>query len=191
MTAATFQDRTHPGPAHRGITHALVWIDARDAIVLRRVDDEVAIERLASDVPAHRRSTGHVRHDPALRHGGGGSSPQSAGEAKRQEHLARFVRTVADRIAADDDLTILGPGTVREHLEQAIREADDHHHRARSVRSEPAARLTDRQLVARLSREAGVEPRRRVPGAHRSSGRSGPVRSGRRDGAPDLDEAGI
>ena len=182
MPVATCLDRPRTK-----VPHTLVWIDARAVVVLRRVGDEVEIEDLASDVPAHRRSTGHVRHDPALRHGGGGSSPRSAGETKRLEHLARFVRLVADRIAADDDLVILGPGTVREHLEQAVREDDRHHRRTRSVRTEPAARMSVRRLVARLSREAGVEPRRRVPGAYRSSGRSEPVRYGRREHVPLLD----
>lgn len=147
-------------------SRTLVWIDAREAIIVERHDGEVSIERIESEVPAHRRSTGHVRHDPGFRHGGGGT-PNKAGEPHRLEHLTRFVRTVADRLPAADDLTILGPGTVREHLGQEVREADLHHHRSRSVDVEPSKRLTDRQLVARLSREAGVEPRRRTVGAYR------------------------
>jgi hypothetical protein len=170
--------------ATKDTTRTLVWIDAREAVIVRRRDGEIVIERLESDVPAHRRSTGHVRHDPGVRHGGGGGSPQSAGEPKRQEHLAHFLRIVADRLPIADDITILGPGTVAEHLERGLQLDDRHHLRRRAVRSEPSGRLTDRQLAARLDREAGIERRRRTVGAYRWSGRSTTARSGRREPGP-------
>ena len=50
--------------------HALVWIDSHEAIVVRWEDDQARIERVQSDVPDHHAATGHVRHDPAIRHGG-------------------------------------------------------------------------------------------------------------------------
>jgi hypothetical protein len=165
-------------------TQTLVWIDAREAVIVRRQDGEIVVERLESDVPAHRRSTGHVRHDPGLRHGGGGSSPQSAGEPRRLEHLARFLRIVADRLPVNDDITILGPGTVPEHLEHDLCADDRHHLRRRVVRSERSGRMTDRQLAARLDREVGIERRRRTVGAYRWSGRSRTAPSGRREQGP-------
>jgi hypothetical protein len=170
------------GPTTTTIARTLIWIDAREARIVGRHDGEVTIEHIASDVPAHRKSTGQVRHEPGVRHGGGGS-PQTAGEPHRNEHLHRFVALVADRLPTGDDLTIVGPGTVREHLEKEIRTADRHHRRTRTVVCEPAARLTDRQLVARLSREAGVEPRRRTVGAYRWSERPA-ARSGRGAAVP-------
>lgn len=171
-------------PAMTGTSHTLVWIDAREAVIVRRRDGEIAIERLESEVPGHRRSTGRVRHDPDIRHGGGGGAPRSAGEPHRQEHLAHFLRIVSDRLPVADDLTILGPGTVREHLERGLREADRHHLRQRSVRSEPSTRLTERQLVKRLDRESGIESRRRTVGAYRWSRRATTTRSGRREPSP-------
>jgi hypothetical protein len=167
-----------------GRSHTLVWIDAHDAIIVGHRGDEIILERIASDVPDHRRSTGHVRHDPSARHGGGGGAPLPAVEAQRQEHLTHYLRIVADRLPVADDLTILGPGTVREHLERALLDEDRHHHRERQVSTAPAERMTDRQLTARLNRESGVEPRRRTGGAYRWSGRPSTARSGRRDGLP-------
>lgn len=164
--------------------HTLIWIDARDAIIVGYRAGTAVIERIASDVPDHRRSTGHVRHDPSVRHGGGGSAPLSQGEPQRHEHLARYLRVVADRLPIADDLTVLGPGTVREHLEEYLRESDRRHHRIRRIAGAPAERMTDRQLVARLSRESGVEPRRRTVGAYRWSGRVATTRSGRREAVP-------
>ena len=114
-----------------------------------------------------------------------GAGPRAPpGEPQRLEHLTRFLRIVADRLPVADDLVILGPGTVREHLEHDIRVADHRHGRERSIVSSPADRMTDRQLVARLSREAGVEPRRRTVGAYRWSGRTPTARSARREVTP-------
>lgn len=143
----------------------LVWIDARTAVVASWHAGEARLERLESDVPSHHKATGHVRYDPAMRHGGG--APKDTGEAHRLEHLARFVELVASHVPPDDALSIIGPGTVRERLEHEVREADRRASRTRSVICEPATRLTDRQLVARLRRLAGVEDRRRSVGAYR------------------------
>ena len=163
--------------------HTLVWIDTRDAIIVGHRAGAVVIERITSDVPDHRRSTGHVRHDPTM-HGGGGSAPLSQGEPQRQEHLARFLRIVADRLPVADELIILGPGTVRDHLEQELVGSDRRHHRMRTITSATAERMTERQLVARLNREFGIEPRRRTVGAYRWSGRPSTTPSGRPQAVP-------
>src|SRR5688572_9309545 len=84
----------------------LVWIDSRDAVIIRLREGRTRLERVESEVPAHHRATGHVRHDPAVRHGGGGS-PQTAGEPHRLEHLKRFVTEVAGRLAPDDELLVI------------------------------------------------------------------------------------
>lgn len=150
---------------------ALVWIDARQAIIVRGRDG-ADVERLSSDVPPHQRSTDHVRHDPAIRHGGG--LPQDAIERDRLEHLARFVDLVAGRLADDEDVVILGPGVVREQLERHLRDEDRRRHRTRTVRSEPSRRLTDRQLVARQRLLSGHAPPRGMAGRVRAA-RRGPA----------------
>jgi hypothetical protein len=141
----------------------LVWIDARQAVIARWTEGASSVERLESDVPVHRRSTGHVRHDPMTRHGGGGA-PQTAGEPRRLEHLDRFVDEVAARLAGDTDVVILGPGTVHERLEARLRELDAQEHRTRAVDVRRAARLTEPQLVAELREHLGVGARRRRVG---------------------------
>jgi hypothetical protein len=148
----------------------LVWIDAREAVIVRWSGDAVEVERLRSDVPAHRHATGHVRYDPAVRHGGG--RPQTAGEPHRLEHLKRFVELVADRADTDDDLLIVGPGVVHERLARRVRDLDRSHDRTRIVSCRTAGPATDRQLIARLRLFAGAAPRRRIVGA---STRSEPV----------------
>jgi hypothetical protein len=145
---------------------ALVWIDSREAVVASWQAGTVEVERVQSDVPAHRRSTGHVRHDPTTRHGGGGP-PQSAGEPRRLEHLARFLADVEHRLPQSADLLLLGPGMVHERLAREIRAHDMQHRVSRSTRCEVAPRMTRRQLIARLRLAAGDRPRRRTVGAYR------------------------
>jgi hypothetical protein len=173
---------THPKlPTTSALT--IVWVDAREAIVVRRAEGASTFERIESDVPAHHRSTGHVRHDPGTRHGGGGP-PQTAGEPHRLEHLARFLDAVAARLPRGEDLLVIGPGTVREQLARQLVEDDSRHRVVRAIRCEAAASMTHRQLAALLRRASGDEPRRRTVGAYRwtASPPAGP--SGRRPTEP-------
>ena len=161
----------------------LVWIDAREAIIVGWKGDWARLERVESDVPAHHRATGHVRHDPGIRHGGG-ASPQDAGEPRRLEHLERFVEDIADRLAPDDDLLIIGSGTVHERLDRHVRESDAHHGRHRTIVCEASRARTERQLIARLRAFAGVESRRHTVGAYRWSEPPAHLRSGQAQPAP-------
>jgi hypothetical protein len=153
----------------------VVWIDSREARIVRGV---AHVERLESEVPAHHRSTGHVRHDPLVRHGGGGPA-QTAGEPHRLEHLERFLDQVMGRLSPEDDLLIVGPGTVRVHLACRLRDADRHRGAARRILTEPARPVTDRQLMARSRVLAGGPARRVTVGAYRWSAPRGPAGASR------------
>ena len=146
---------------------ALVWIDAREAVIVRIGEDGPRIERLRSDVPAHRRSTGHIRHDPSTRHGGGREA--TAGEPRRLAHLEAFCKRVAARIRPSEDVVVMGPGMVRHDLEDRLREAAAPQAKRRIDRL-PAGRMTDRQLIAWLRRYLEEEARRSTVGAYRWTG---------------------
>lgn len=143
----------------------VVWVDAREALIVRWHEGQPSMARLSSDVPARHRATGHVRHDPMMGHASGGRS-QTAGETGRVEHLERFLARVASRLAATDDLLILGAGTVHERLGRHVREADAEMQRSRAVNCEASPRLTEGQLTARLRHLVGADPRRRSAGAY-------------------------
>ena len=162
MRAATAAELRPADPGDAGARAALAWIAAREAIVVRWTGEEAAIERVRSDVPAHARATRHVRYDPATRHGG--PDRQAAGERRRIEHLDRFVDAVASRLAGDDDLVIVGHGTVHERLEARLRELDAQGHRSRTINVRRADRPTERQLVAELREHIGAGPRRQRVG---------------------------
>jgi hypothetical protein len=155
----------------------LVWLDATVALVVCLRGKDVRVERLQSDVPAHRRATGHVRHDPSVRHGGGRS--QSAGEPHRTEHLNRFIGEIAKRLATSDDVLILGPGTVHERLAGQLAKRDRRRRATPTITCVPSGPMTDRQLITRARRFAGAEPRRRTVGAYRWGESSGHAPSDR------------
>ena len=136
----------------------LVWIDSREAHVVRWRNGAATTQRFESDVPVHRRATG-------------GAIPNEAVEGRRLEHLARFLTQVAGQIAHEDDVVVLGPGTVREHFERELTTADRKAHRARKVSGRPARHMTVPQLVAALRAEIGDPPRRKRVGSHQSDGR--------------------
>ena len=160
MTATRDEARLAGDAVPRDCT--LVWIDAREAIVSRWHAGEIFLAKVRYDVPPHHRATGHVRHDPTVRHGG--VAPHDTGEANRLEHLARFVENVASRIDPDDALVIVGPGTVRDRLERRVREGDRQASRTRPITCQAAARMTDRQLIARLREAAGADGRKPTVG---------------------------
>ena len=137
----------------------LVWIDSREAQVVRDHAGEPSIERLMSDVPPHHRSTGHVRFDPSSRHGG---AALTSGEPRRLEHMSQFVRRVARGLPLQSDVLVIGPGTVRNRLSSQLRRQDTRSGVQRAISCEPADRLTRRQLVARYRRSIGAELRRRT-----------------------------
>lgn len=149
-------------PAATAAPRCLVWVDAAEAIIVRW-DGTAGIEWLVSEVPSHRRNGGHVGHDPALRAMG---SPPS--DRHRLEHLRQHLCLVAERIRPTDEVEVIGPGTVREHLAAIIAAEDRIHGRRRRVSSARASRRTVPQLVARVRASAGASPRRvkqRDPGA--------------------------
>jgi hypothetical protein len=165
----------------------LVWIDSREAVLVRWNDHQVSIERIESEVPQQHKATGLVRRHPhyaADMMTGGYGHPHSSAERHRHEHLARFLDQVAAKVEDEEPLHIIGPGSVREQLERLVREADTRHHRTRPLTCDPARRLTERQLVSRARTLAGDLPTRRTVGGFRWTGEAARRTSGAATNAP-------
>lgn len=137
----------------------LIWIDSEEAIIVRWAD-RATVERVRSDVPGRHRSSGHMRVDPTVRHGGGGSSTDAV-ERARREHLRAFLAEVLTHVPCGDDVTVVGPGIVRERLERDLRADDRRHGRHRHIHSAASERLTEQTLVAHVRELAGDAPHRR------------------------------
>jgi hypothetical protein len=145
----------------RGEPATLVWIDCEEALIVRW-ERAARIERIASDVPARHRSTGGVRHDPSVRHGGG-ATPDNRIARERLERLRAFLQEVATRVPPSDDVRIVGPGDVRLRLGRLLRDDDRRVGRQRVVDTRAAGPLTERQLVAHVREIAGDPPPRIRP----------------------------
>jgi hypothetical protein len=137
----------------------LIWIDSEEAIIVRWAD-RAAVERVRSDIPGRHRSSGHTRFDPMIRHGGGGAGADAI-ERARRERLRAFLAEVRTHVPDADDVTVVGPGIVRERLERDLRADDRRHGRHRLVHSAAAERLTEQALVAHVRALAGDPPHRR------------------------------
>jgi len=159
---------------------ALVWIDAEGARILRW-REMVTEVRVPSEIPVHERSTYHVRHDPRVRHGGGGRGADDAAR-HRTEHVRQFLSRVEDAILAEEALEVLGTGELCQRLASQIRRHDRTHHRDRTITVDHSMRLTRPQLVARLKERVGREPVRGGVGAYRWTGDLPHGRSGRVSG---------
>lgn len=154
---------TSDEPDHR--TFALVWIDARLARILRWRDG-VVTDTIMSDVPPHVRTTAHVRHDPADRHGGSGHGQDDA-ERRRNQYLRAYLKSVADRLRRDERIEIMGTGTVGERLATHLRRTTARRLSPPAIAATRSAWLSERQLAARLRERLGLQRRRGMVGAHR------------------------
>jgi hypothetical protein len=142
----------------------VIWVDGRQAIVAFWVGYPI-VSAFAADIPARHRSTGHLRHDPAVRHGGGGV-PDDRIARERAGHVARHLGRVAGAVPTTGPVLVLGPGELGEMLGARLRTADRRAHRQRPVDVKASGPLTERQLVARLRVLAGAPPKRRVVSDH-------------------------
>ncbi len=155
---------------------ALVWIDAHGARIFRWRDRAVE-KRVGSSIPAHERSTYHVRHDPQVRSGGGGRGADDAAR-HRTEHVRQFLARVESALAAEEALDVLGTGELGQRLASQVRRHDRAHHRERPITVSHSMRLTRPQLVAHLKDRLGMEPVRGGVGAYRWTGDLPHTRSG-------------
>jgi hypothetical protein len=156
---------------------ALVWVDAEGARILRWRDGMTEV-RVPSEIPIHERSTHHVRHDPLVRHGGGGRGADDAAR-HRTEHIRQFLDLVEAALVADEALDVVGTGELCERLANQLRRGDQAHRRQRPITVDHSMRLTSRQLAARLKERVGLEPVRGGVGSYRWTGDLPHQRSGR------------
>jgi len=136
----------------------LIWIDARKAVLAAWDRGAVRLEHVIGALPPQERSVGHVRLDPAVRHGGG--QRQDKLEHRRYEREQHYLEAVVARVPAVGAVEILGPGELRLHLARRLRRS-----RAgatRSIATEPAGPLTEAQLIARLRALVGHPARRQL-----------------------------
>jgi hypothetical protein len=120
---------------------AIIWADLGRAAVAHLAEGDPQVDRMELDPPVARAPVDDTR---------------------RLERIVRFLHTVEAEIVASDDLIVLGPDPVHEQLADRLRERDGRYAIRRTITGQPAARLSDRQLVARLRRAGDAAARSRA-----------------------------
>ena len=120
-----------------------LWIDHREAIIVALTPEGDKTLRVASEFEQDARVS-----DTAQIHLG-----EDMLDRRRLNHLKQYYDTVAATLREADELLIFGPGQAKEELKRRLtssRLAD------RVVAVETAARMTDRQIVAKVRRHFQV-----------------------------------
>ena len=121
-----------------------IWIDHKRAVIVSVAEGRVTSETLESDVEAHPRYSGQ----------------QDAGGEKNYEerhgqHLDRYYDEVISRLGQPDGLLIFGPGDARLELKERLSRSKAPSERTIDI--EPADKLTDPQIVAKVKEHFGIE----------------------------------
>lgn len=128
-----------------------VWISADSATILRWSPELTVRHRIDSTVPGRHRSTGRP------------PTEERGGEDHRDEHMRAFLNQIAQLLAVDDDLLLVGDGEVVEHLADQLRSEDHSHGRERRIEVEKSGPVTERQLLALIRTFAGSPAKRYLP----------------------------
>lgn len=155
-----------PGTAPEEV--GVVWIDARQAVIVRwGDDDEPVLEWVDSGVPARRKAVGSVRRGPARPTGGG----RVGGHGNKNRYLDQmryYFAEVADQIADLEHVEIAGRGLPHEEFAELLNQLAEKSNDELTVSTRSLARRpSERQLAARLRKLAGQSLPRRTSGPYR------------------------
>lgn len=131
-----------------------VWLDhSKASIVKFTPEGEAGIETMESGIEGVHKATGGARAKAPYLHG---AVSKSSEEEKRHHQLARFYDRIIDRIKESRRILILGPGLAKQELNKRMAALPGQTKPKLDIQA--AERMTERQLVARVRKELGVEP---------------------------------
>jgi hypothetical protein len=135
-----------------------IWIDHRQAVMVRLEGDQAAVETVRSDVEPKVRMAGGSRSK--VPYGPQDIASESQRDRRRAKYLQEFYREVVARIGDVDALVVLGPGEAKRELLSALQ--DSPRHGKISTQLETADKLSQPQLIARVREYFGVALARRT-----------------------------
>jgi hypothetical protein len=131
-----------------------VWLDhSRASIVRFTAEGEAAIETIESGIEAVHKTTGGARAKAPYLHG---AVSKSSEKEKRHHQLARFYDRVIDGIKDSRRILLLGPGLAKQELNKRIEALPGQTKPRLDIQA--AEKMTERQLIALVRKEFGVEP---------------------------------
>jgi hypothetical protein len=146
-----------------------VWIDRRQAILVRLGHGTESIVRMESNVDERRRRTGE-RTRPFK--GRNDMVSENKVQARWRQTLSRYIREVARVLRDADRVFILGPGRAKQELYKELLACGEGE---KIVGFETTEQLTQRQLLAKVrSVFQGAVPPKRDTGASTEREATGP-----------------
>jgi hypothetical protein len=134
-----------------------IWIDHSKAVMVFVSAGQVTTKTVASDVGPHARYSGRAGYPTA-------DGPQEGGGEKKYEerygqHLDRYYDDVISQLGQPESLLIFGPGEAKLQLRERLSRSKSLSERVEEV--ETTDKLTDAQIVAKVSEHFGMPPKRR------------------------------
>jgi peptide subunit release factor 1 (eRF1) len=132
-----------------------VWIDRRQAVVVRLDGDRAEIETVDSDLEKRTRMAGGSRSTT-------GWGPQDiASETRRDRRFAKHVQEYYDRVLASigdaGAIFVFGPGEAKNELVAAASRSSRHQEASTEIGA--SDKLTEPQIVAHVKEHFGVRTR--------------------------------
>ena len=137
--------------------HAGIWIDHRKAVIVFVSAGDVTVKTVASDVGPHAHYSGRAGYPTAdgPREGGG----EKKYEERYGQHLDRYYDDVISQLGQPESLLIFGPGEAKLQLRERLSRSKSLSGRVEEL--ETTDKLTDAQIVAKVSEHFGMPPKRR------------------------------
>ena len=135
-----------------------IWIDHREAIIVRLEGDEATVEALESNVEPKTKAAGGARSKTPY----GPQDVAAGGRRSRRQanQLSDYYQEVVERVREAGALLLFGPGGAKQELLAAI-ERSPHHGRT-ATELATTDNLTQPQMVALVKEHFGIVPARKL-----------------------------
>ena len=140
-----------------------VWIDHRNAFIVRPTIKECEVVTVLSEMEPHHKSTGGKGKSRPFMHESG---PSSASHRDRSDEntMHVYLSGVAAKLQGADRIFLLGPGSAKDCLRNLLVQGESEHHLL-DIAVEAAQQMTEPQLKAAVMKHFGHPARRSWRGA--------------------------
>jgi hypothetical protein len=126
-----------------------LWVDHRKAVIVSITDDGETIERVESNVERKVRLSGGSRTGKTP-YGPQQVAVDGKQEARIKRQLRHYYQEIIRRIQDAHQILILGPGEAKTEIKKELEKSKEL--ALKKVTVEPADKMTERQIAARIRR---------------------------------------
>jgi hypothetical protein len=128
--------------------YAGIWIDQEQALIIHLSNNiEPVMEKITSGVESRIRIKGESK--VSARFGQSYIDDQEKKQRRQRQQRSRYFKKIIKLISQDDYLYLIGPGRGKEELKNAMKKIKDI--KIRIIKMEPADKLTENQLIERVT----------------------------------------